>query len=121
LIVNSGLTWIRDRINGDSSDITHLGIGTSTAAVAANQTALGTEVFPDTVDRNTSTDSNKDSYTRKYTMTLTTAQANGSTLTEVGAFNNATTGTMAMRQTHTAIAKTVALSIKYQVEIVFST
>jgi hypothetical protein len=117
MITNTGLTWVRDRIAGSSNDITHIGVGTGTTAAVAGDTTLGTEVYPDTVDRNAATGSSPSAYKRRYTMTLAVGDANGSTLTEVGAFTAATAGTMPLRQVHTGIAKTIAISVKYQIDV----
>jgi len=117
MIVNGGLTWVRDRLGGTSNDITHLGVGTGTTAAVEGDTALGTEVYPDAADRNAATGSSPSSYKRRYVMTLAAGDANGSTLTEVGAFTAATAGTMILRQVHTGIAKTVDISVKYQIDV----
>jgi hypothetical protein len=95
---------------GDASAVpfTYLAVGTSSTAVAINQTALVAEIVDSgleraagTVSRITTTGAN-DTYRITYTWT-----ASGSkTIEEVGVFNDATTGTMLSRALTTSKAVT---------------
>jgi hypothetical protein len=121
MMVDGGLEWMVDRCAGTSNDVTSVGVGTGTTAPVETDTALETEVMPaGGGTRNAATGSDSTTKTRRYTMNMTTAQGNGSTFTEVGLFLAASAGGMITRTVHSGYSKTVAISVKYQVDITFA-
>jgi len=110
LVVNTGRDLIAGLLKGSSVlYLTHLGIGTSSTAVAATQTALTAEVYRAAY---TQTTLGTGQLKLKYFLASTTA--NGNTLREAGLFTNPAGGTMFARATHSAIAKTSSISITYE-------
>jgi len=80
---------------------THVAFGTSSTAFTESDTALGNEI-----QRNAILTTDRQSQTIEWNATLTTAQANGSTLYEVGLFNDDTSGDMYIRQVIYPVSKT---------------
>lgn len=117
MIVDAELTEIRDAIYGDAFTApTHIAVGTGTTAALASDTALETEIYPDGANRNTITSKTKPSPKKVRLQTLIAAgEANGHTLTEMGAVNAATGGTLHNRVVHTAIVKDASFEIKIQI------
>jgi hypothetical protein len=117
MIVNDFLNAIRNAMYGDS--ITWpgwIGIGTGITAAAASDTALQTEVYPDGANRSMIDYKTKPSSKNvRYQMNVAAGEANGNTLTEVGALNAATGGTLMNRFVHTGIAKTASFELIYQI------
>lgn len=127
LVVDSGLLHLRD-ILGYSTDVDdqvnwvaggysaavyyqtpqYMAVGTGATAPAAGNTTLGTEVLRKEITRRYPRTKGVEFY-----LNLTTAEANGSSLTEVGLFAESADGTLWSRATHTAITKTVAISVQY--------
>lgn len=92
-VVFTGQTWVVDLIAGTSPDLmTHFALGTDSTATVSGDTALGTEVFRDTI---TSTTTAGITVTFKYF--LSSASANSNTLTEAGIFDAASAGVMFSR------------------------
>lgn len=122
MIVDAFLNAIRNWIYGDSVTApTHIAIGTGTTAASAGDTALETEVLPDGSNRNEITTRTKPLTKKVRLQTIIAAgHANGSALTEVGALNAATGGTLTNRVVHTAINKDVTFEVKYQILIELS-
>lgn len=122
MIVDAFLNAIRNWAYGDSITApTHIAIGTGTTAAAAGDTALETEVLPDGSNRNEITTRTKPLTKKVRLQTIIAAgHANGSALTEVGALNAATGGTLTNRVVHTAINKDVTFEVKYQILIELS-
>ena len=122
MIVDAFLNLIRDAIYGDGFVYpTHIGIGIGQAAAAANDTSLGSEVYPYGSTRapiNTKTKIESKKVVLQ--LSLLPAQANGNELTEVGAFNAGTGGTMTNRIVHTGIDKTSLFELVYQITIEIS-
>lgn len=110
LVVNDGLNLIRDLLDGDAvAGLTHLAVGTGTAATTAASAALGTEVFRDAVIGRTS---NAQQLVISYY--LGSGSANGNTLSEAGIFNAASSGTMFARvKLGTTIVKTASIAVTF--------
>jgi len=119
MIVDDGLDLIRDFLYGGAvAAPTHIAIGTGTTAVLAGDTALETEVFPDGTNRNAITSRTKPSAKKVRLQTMIAAgEANGHALTEVGAVNAATGGTLLNRVVHTVVNKTPAFELRIQILI----
>lgn len=122
MIVDAFLNLLRDAIYGDAVTYpTHIAIGTGTTAAAAGDTALETEVFPDGANRSAISSRTKPTSKKvRLQMLVGVGEANGEDLTEVGTVNAATGGTFANRTVHTAIPKTAAFELKYQVQYTLS-
>lgn len=114
LVVDTGLSMQAARLQHGSTvpGLTHLALGTGTAAPAASNTALGAEKFRDVITQYIPA-------TRKLTVRyyLATGAANGHSLTECGLFNAASGGTLYARATHAAIAKTSDKTVTYSWEL----
>lgn len=122
MILDAFLNALRDAIYGDSVTMpTHIAIGSGTTAVTASDTALETEVFPDGANRSAISSRTKPAAKQvRMQMLVGVGEANGENLTEVGASNAATGGTFTNRMVHTAVAKTAAHQLKYQIKITLS-
>ena len=109
LVVDAGLNLIRDLLDGDAvAGLTHMAVGTGTAAAAASDTALGTEVHRGAVTQRVS--AAKQLVVKWF---VNSTSANGSTLAEVGLFNAASGGTMFARaKLATAITKSSAITVQ---------
>lgn len=107
LIVNAGLAGLASRINGNGAEaaFTYLEIGTGTTAAGALQTALITPITDSGLERAAATCSRTETNVANDTAKLSkTWTATGSkAVTEVGAFNAASDGTMLGRQVFTAV------------------
>lgn len=111
LWVLTGRNWLRDRITGDESDsLGYFAAGSGTTAAADSDTALETEVVRNSWIKTTKSDS-------QIVFQSLIMGNNGTTFTEGGAFDAASSGTMYNRFVHTAIAKTPANQILYQITI----
>ena len=94
-----------------------MGVGTGTTTATQNDTSVsdiktynsGTR-YPNLMYPN-----NDLEVTFEYT--LTSLEANGNTLTEMGLFNNATSGSMFCRSVHTASIKTNTFELSYELEL----
>jgi hypothetical protein len=109
LVTLSGRNFIRDLLNRDVPGLNYFAVGTGTAAPAATNIALGTEIMRGTLTSTTKTDG---SLNVKYY--LTSGNANGSSLTEAGLFSNTT---LFARLTHTAINKTASIAVTYSWDV----
>ena len=113
MIPNAGLNLIRNWLYGDAVNApSHMAVGTGTAAPIATDTTLQTEVLRKAISaKSKGTDG-------KFTLELdlTTAEGNGSTLTEIGTLNAAAAGDLLNRLVYTGIAKTSAFELKYEIE-----
>lgn len=107
LVVNAGLAGMASRCNGSGGEsaFTYLAVGTGTTAPAAGNTALETEIVDSglarasaTVSRVTTSVTNDTAQLDK-TWNVTGTKA----VTEAGAFNAASNGTMLGRQTFSAV------------------
>ena len=117
MIVDAWLNLIRDFLYGDTvTSPTHIAIGTGTTAASSSDTALETEILPDGANRNAITSRTNPAAKKVRLQTIIAAgHANGSALTEVGALNAATGGTLMNRVIHTVINKTAAFELKIQI------
>jgi hypothetical protein len=122
MIVDTFLSLIRDAIYGDSVTYpTHIAIGTGTTAATASDTALETEVYPDGVNRSAISSKTKPAAKKvRFQMLVAAGEANGYVLTEVGALNAATGGTLVNRVVHTTINKDASYELKYQIQLTMS-
>ena len=84
LTVDTGLNLIRDLIGGVAQRPDTIAVGTGTVTPVAADTALGTSVFSRTIDRRT-----KQAKIITHQIFITTAQANGNTLSETGLLQSA--------------------------------
>lgn len=117
MMLTAGLNAIRDFIYGDAITApTHIAVGTGTTAVQASDTTLETEILPDGSNRKTITTRTKpnDKKVRLQTQ-ITAAEANGQTLTELGAVNAASGGTLFNRIVYVAINKDPTFELKVQI------
>lgn len=101
LIVNTGLNAILDRLVGTSEAVmSHMGLGSSSTAAAAGQTALVSQLGSrEAIDSSTVTGSSV-----AYVCTFEAGDATG-TITEAGIFNASTSGTMLCRSVFSSITK----------------
>lgn len=122
MIVDTFLNLLRDAIYGDAVTApTHIAIGTGTTAALASDTALETEMYPDGANRSAISSKTKPTSKKvRLQMLVGSGEANGSDLTEMGALNAATGGTLTNRIVHTAISKDASFELKYQVQVTLS-
>lgn len=121
-ITNAGLAIIAGRISADTvAPFTKLALGTGTTAAAATQTALVSEIVDTglaragaTITVETTTVTN-DTTVLTYTWTATGTKA----VTECGAFNHVSAGTMLGRQVFSAINMTtdMMLQVSYKFQV----
>lgn len=100
VITNVGknaLAALLNSANPGTSLVTHMGFGTSTTAVAAADTALGTELSGNGYARTAVSRSNPSSNVIQYVATLTGLTASV-TVQEAGLFNAVTGGTLFAHQ-----------------------
>jgi len=90
----------------------HIAWGTDDTSFSVEDSALGTEVV-----RASITDTDLQSQTVVFLSTLTTADGNSNTLTEVGLFDAASNGNMFVRDTFAGIAKTNQFEIDTEIVI----
>lgn len=121
MIVDAFLTALRDAVYGDSVTMpTHIAIGTGTTAATASDTALETEVVPDGTNRSAISSRTKPSAKSvRVQMIVGVGEANGESLTELGASNAATAGTLTNHIVHPVIVKDAGCQIKYQIQYAF--
>jgi hypothetical protein len=118
MIVDAWLTKMRNVLYGDSETMpTHIVVGTGTTGETANDTTLETEVYPagGTTRSAISSRSKPSSKAVQFQMNIGAAQLDGVALTETGAINVASGGTLMNRITHTAINKTTAFELRIQI------
>lgn len=117
MIVDAWLNEMRNLIYGDAVTApTHIIIGTGTTPALASDTTLETEIFPDGANRNAITSRTKPAAKKTRLQALLAAgEANGNTITEVGAINAATGGTLMNRVLPTPITKDASLELKIQI------
>ncbi len=122
MIVDVFLNLIRDAMYGNTVTWpTHIGIGTSSTAATASDTALGAEVYPyGSLRAEISYKTKSNPKKAVYHLSILPAQANGESLKEVAAFNAGSGGTMANRFVHNAINKTSSFELVYQISIELS-
>lgn len=107
LITSAGLAGLASRINGDGSAaaFTYLAVGTGTGAAAAGDTTLGTEITDSGLARAAATCSRTQTNVANDTAKLSKTWSVSGTkaVTEVGALNADTDGTLLGRQVFTAV------------------
>lgn len=107
LVVNTGLAGMASRFNGAGGEaaFTYIALGTGTTAPSATDTALEAEITTgggaraNATASRTTTDTTNDTSQLQNTFSFTASFA----ITESGVFNAASGGTMAARQTFSAI------------------
>lgn len=110
LVVTAGKNLLRDFLANDApTGLTHIALGTDATTPAANDTALGTEVY-----RAVITSTTKNSEELVVRLYVGTGAANGNTLTEAGLFNDPSAGTMLARALlSTSIVKTSSIAATF--------
>ena len=112
LVVNTGLNWARDRLAGLAPDPARfIAIGTGNTAVTAGDTELEAEVHRSILTGSSA----QENFKITFTQFLTTLEADGEELREVGLFS--TDGVLIARATHAAINKSTAITVSYQWDI----
>lgn len=115
----NGLASLLNSTNAGNTLVTHMGFGTATTAVAAGDTALGTEITGNGYARVSVTRSNPSGNVIQYQATLTGLSA-AVTVQEAGLFNAATAGTLFAHQLTGAVTLSSAsdsLQITWQVTV----
>jgi len=113
MILNEFIEDLRDLIYGDSITMpTHIALGTGTTAATATDTTLETEIV-----RKSASKSKSGIDTVAYLSTLSTAEGNGNTFTEVGAANASSAGTLANRQLFPGFLKSNSYELRIQIYI----
>ena len=114
MIMNVGIDLVRDWLAGDAvNDPSHIAVGVGTSIPTATETTLVSELLRKVFSAKTKEGDGKITYE----MTLTTAEGNGSDLSEIGIFNAASVGEMFNRLTFTPLAKTSAFELKIEIEV----
>ena len=104
LVVEAGRSYIANRLkNNDQAVMSHMAIGTGTAAASASDTALGSEVSRQALTSLSSNGSEGEG-TLRIIAGFDGGEGTGE-ITEAGVFNAASGGTMLCRTTFTAITK----------------
>ena len=101
VLTNTGKQWIIDRLDGGSSALSHVGIGTGSTAAAVGDTALETEVetrAAGTVTQETDTITG-DTYQIVGTVSITATRA----ITEAAPFTASSGGTMPIRSVFSVV------------------
>lgn len=124
VITNASLAEISGLVGntGSKTAFTFLAVGTGTTAVAATDTTLETEITDSGLARAAATVSQQTTTVTNDTLRLAkTFTATGTkAVTEVGAFNDATTGTMLGHQTFSAVNVVNGDTLTIQYDFAFS-
>jgi hypothetical protein len=116
----NSLATLLNSASAGTSVVTHMGFGTSSTAVAAGDTVLGTELVGNGYARVAVTRSNPSGNVVQYVATLTGITASV-TVQEAGLFNAATSGTLFAHQLTGAVAlNNSADSLQITWQITFS-
>lgn len=124
LVTTAGKAALASRINGSGGEaaFTYIAIGIGTTAAAAGDTALGSEITTGggarasaTVSRTTTTTTND---TARLVLTFTFSSSFA--VTEAGAFNAASAGTMANRQVFSAVNVVSSDTLQVTVDLAVS-
>lgn len=116
-IGKNGLASLLNSASAGTTWATHMGFGTSTTAVAAGDTVLGTELVGNGYARVVVTRSNPSANVIQYQATLTGITV-GTTVQEVGLFDALTTGNLRAHQLTGAVALSTSsdsLQITWQI------
>jgi len=121
LIVTVGKYWLAGALSGDTatpSDMKYIAIGTSTTAAGAAQTALVTEIETRATGTQTivTTTVTSDTYQAVGSISITGTHA----VTECGILSASSNGTMAARQTFSAINAVSGDTIQVTWKIAFA-
>lgn len=101
---------------GSTAYITHMAVGVGSAALSGNQTTLGSEVVRNAVD----TADDTSSYETTLTLYLTSVQATGLTLNEVGTFPISSGGSVFTRNNVSGLSKTADIEVYFDHKIIFA-
>lgn len=115
----NALASLLNSASAGTSLVTHMGFGSSTMAVAAGDTALGTELVGNGYARVAVTRSNPSANVIQYVATLT-GMTVSTTVQEAGLFNAATAGTLFAHQLTGAVTLSTSsdsLQITWQVTV----
>jgi hypothetical protein len=105
IVTMSGRAFIVSRMMGTSAAVmSHMGLGTSSTAASAGNTALLTEVGRTAINSTTISTTNSANDTITYVATFSAGVATGA-LTEIGMFNAASAGTMLNRAVFAVVNK----------------
>lgn len=117
LVVTAGKGWIAQRMQGVTAGVmTHMAVGTGTAAAVIGDTALGTEVARNTLGTSGGVVAGS-VITFEATYAAGTATA---ALTEAGIFNAASAGTMLARTVYPTVNKGAADSMTISWDVTIS-
>lgn len=108
MVTNSGLQFVRDLIDETQQGCTYFATGTDLSATVAAHTALGNEVYRNTISSRVKVD-----FEITQRCFIAPSAANGNTLYEAGLFNASSGGTLFSRVVHDAIAKTISNTVTY--------
>lgn len=108
VVTNTVLNQIKADINTELAKNSHMAVGTGTTTPTASDTTLVTEVLRKARQQYLENDTTATSIV---SMRINTSEANGSTLTEVGGFDAASSGTMRFRLLLTSTAKTSSVEM----------
>jgi hypothetical protein len=102
LVVTTGKNHVADQLASTPAQgaMSHMALGTGSTAPAAGDTTLGTEI-----DRNALTSRTSSGNVVTYVGNWAAGDATNAAITEAGIFNAASSGTMLVRATFTAINK----------------
>ena len=99
LVVTAGKEWVADRMKGTNSAMSHMAVGSGSAAAAASNTALGNEL-----DRNSLTTAGGTVSGNTITFACTWGAGDGTgAITEAGIFDAASGGDMLARTVFSVI------------------
>ena len=104
LVVTTGLNLIRDLLGGIGLRPDKIAVGSGVAAVTASDVALGTETLKKLIDRRVRTVG-----AIEYQMLVLAGEANGTTISEIGTFEEATL--LARAVLSSPIVKTAAIEV----------
>ena len=114
VMTDAWMKIMRNILYGDSDAVpSHVAMGTGTTAADVTDTAMETELFRKAIDSRTK----PGTASVMFQGTLSSAEGNGTTFTEVGAFNAASGVTMVNHLIHTGILKASTFELRYQIEV----
>lgn len=122
-VTDSGLGIITNRIIGAGTEPKYLGWGTSTTAATATDTALGTQASETSTTKVTGTGTRITTTTTNDTyqvVGIITCAGASKSITEVGLFDAASSGTMFLHGTFDAINVNVGDSVEFTIKSQFN-
>lgn len=112
MMTDVGLNLVRGFLNGDSpTPPSHMAVGTGTASVQSSDTSLKSEVLRNAITKELSSTPG----VIDYKMTLSSTDANGNAISELGLMNAAAGGDLLIRITHLPYNKTSSFAVKYRI------